>query len=152
MASFYNFKVTPYHWHVEESTGLYVIDDDFYIKFDDKRHEYSFKVLKGVRTDGGSIPKAFQGIVGKSWDSYNIKYNACFIAHDLFYGSELVAKDIADDVLRSSLRDCGISRFKAGAIHRAVMLFAKKHYGKQYDTWNMNLPNHGIELDYIRHF
>lgn len=146
MASFYNFNVTEYKWHKEDE--LYVIDNDFYISLDDKRHCYTFKIHKGFKTDGGSIPKALEWLVGPGWNDKDNKYNATFILHDGCYASEIVSKELADDMLRSSLRDCNISRKKAGAIHRAVMMFAKCHYGKKYDSFNVQTL---ITLDSIVH-
>ena len=90
MSSFYNYKCTPFTWH--EMNGLYIIDNNFYIQLDDKVNLYVFKLKKGLMTDGGSIPKAFQWFT-KGW-SDDYKYNACFILHDALYGSELVHRDI----------------------------------------------------------
>lgn len=130
MASFYNWRVTPYTW--KEMNGLYVIDQDFYIQFDDKERLYVFKIKKGFMTDGGSIPKLFRWFA-KGWCN-DYKYNACFILHDALYGSEIVHKDLADDILRSSLRDCGMDRLHASTICWAVKNFAKNHYGFMNDN------------------
>lgn len=130
MASFYNWKVTPFTWHVVN--GLYVIDNDFLITFDDKVKSYTFLIKKGAMTDGGSIPKLFRWFT-KGW-SDDYRYNATFLLHDALYGSELVHRDIADDILRSSLRDCGMSRVKASTICWAVNNFAASHYGFMNDN------------------
>ena len=56
--SFYDWNVQKFTWHEED--GLYVIDNDFTINFRDELHrKYSFIILKGAKTDGGSIPKIF---------------------------------------------------------------------------------------------
>lgn len=133
MSSFYNYKCTPFTWH--EMNGLYIIDNNFYIQLDDKVNLYVFKFKKGLMTDGGSIPKVFQWFA-KGW-SDDYKYNACFILHDALYGSELVHRDIADDMLRSSLRDYGMDRLHASTICWCVNTFAKNHYGRMKDDLNI---------------
>ena len=98
-------------------------------------------------TDGGSIPKVFQWFA-KGW-SDDYKYNSTFILHDALYGSELVHRDIADDMLRSSLRDCGIDRLHASTICWCVNKFAKNHYGRMKDDLNIA---EFIELVSITHY
>lgn len=129
MASYYNFRVTPYTWH--EMNGLYIIDNQFLIQLDDHKHVYTFKIHKGFMTDGGSIPKIFRWFA-KGW-SDDYKYNATFILHDWCYASGKVARPIADDMLRSSLRDCGMDRMHASTICWAVNNFAASHYGIMND-------------------
>lgn len=129
MSSFYNFKVTPYKWHA--MNGLYVIDSPFYISLDDRKNLYTFKIHSGFMTDGGSIPKIFSWFA-KGWtDNYRI--NAAYILHDWCYASGKVARSNADDMLRSSLRDCGMDRFHASTICWCVNTFASGHYGRMND-------------------
>lgn len=131
MSSFYEWTVEPYTWHKEDD--LYVIDNDFNIKFRDNNiNWFSYIILKGAKTDGGSIPKLFSWFAD-SWRDDDYKYNATFIMHDCLYASELFPKDTADDLLRSSLRDCGESRLTASTICWCVNTFAKSHYGKMND-------------------
>lgn len=106
MSSFYEWTVEPFTWHTVKN-GLYVIDNDFSIKFRDEHNKwFSFLILKGAKTDGGSIPKIFSWFAD-SWRDNDYRYNAAFVMHDVLYASELLPKDTADDLLRSSLRDCG---------------------------------------------
>lgn len=83
-------------------------------------------------TDGGSIPKAFQWFV-KGWSDTDNKFNACYILHDFNYASESVKRDIADDMLRSSLRDSGLDRLHASTVCWCVNNFACRHYGREND-------------------
>lgn len=129
MASFYNFKVTPYKWH--ETNGLYIVDTPFFISLDDRDRLYTFKIRPGFMTDGGSIPRAFSWFARGWSDDY--RYNAAYILHDWCYASGKVNRPMADDMLRSSLRDCGLSRFKASTICWAVNNFASGHYGRMND-------------------
>ena len=133
--SFYDWNVHKFTWHEEK--GLYVIDNDFTINFRDELHrKYAFIILKGAKTDGGSIPKIFSWFAD-SWRDDDYRYNACFIMHDALYASELFPKDTADDLLRSSLRDCGESRMTASTICWCVNTFAKRHYGKKHDKYSL---------------
>ena len=145
MSSYYNFKVTPYTWH--EMNGLYVIDNDFYIQLDDKVNLYVFKFKHGLMTDGGSIPKLFSWFA-KGW-SNDYKYNACYILHDWCYGSGKVNKEIADDMLRSSLRDCGMDRLHASTICWAVKNFADSHYGRMND--DLDIAEYGKLVSVTRY-
>lgn len=129
MASYYNFKVTPYRWH--EMNGFYVIDDSFFISMDDGKRLYTFKIHRGFMTDGGSIPKIFSWFA-KGW-SNDYRYNAAYILHDWLYASGILKREIADDMLRSALRDCGMNRFHASTICWAVNNFASSHYGIMND-------------------
>lgn len=129
MPSYYNWEVSPFTW--TEMNGLYVIDNDFGITLDDKEKKYRFKLKKGLLTDGGSIPFMLRWFA-KGWTN-DYRYNACYILHDGLYGSELLSKEQADDILRSSLRDCGLDRFHASTICWAVKTFAKSHYGRMKD-------------------
>ena len=57
--------------------------------------------------------------------------------HDALCVSELFPKDTADDLLRSSLRDCGETRMTASTICWCVNTFAKRHYGKKHDKYDL---------------
>lgn len=127
--SFYNFTCTPYKWH--KVADLYQIDDRFVMTMDDKECKYSVTILPGFRTDGGSIPRMFRWFV-KGWtDDY--KYNAAFILHDAMYCTGFAHRNIADDMLRSALRDVGLDRFHASTVCFCVNTFAAGHYGPEND-------------------
>lgn len=132
--SFYDWNVQKFTWHTNKN-GLYIIDNDFNVTFrDDLHRKYAFTILKGAKTDGGSIPKFFSWFAD-SWRDDDYRYNATFIMHDALYASELFPKDVADDLLRSSLRDCGETRMTASTICWCVNTFAKRHYGKKHDKY-----------------
>lgn len=129
MASFKNYKCTKFTWH--KVGNLYQIDDEFTIALEDEKFKYVLTILPGFRTDGGSIPKIFNWFA-KGWtDDY--EYNAIYILHDALYCTEYVCKEIADDMLRSCLRDYGFDRLHASTIHWCVDMFAKCHYGIKHD-------------------
>ena len=129
MSSFYNYNCTPFTWH--KVGKLYQIDNEFDITLDDRTFRYILTILPGFRTDGGSIPKAFQWFV-KGWtDDY--RYNGIYVLHDALYCTEFTSRGIADDMMRSSLRDYGISRTKASTVCFCVNSFAGCHYGREND-------------------
>ena len=50
MSSFYEWTVEPFTWHTDKK-GLYVIDNDFSVKFRDEHKQwFSFIILKGAKT------------------------------------------------------------------------------------------------------
>lgn len=85
-------------------------------------------IKPGFRTDGGSVPKAFQWII-PAWSETNDLLRLAFVVHDACYGAELLPKDIADELLHSMLLDAGLGKVKAMMVCEAVSLFAKRHYG-----------------------
>lgn len=129
MASFYNYDCSKFTWH--EVGDNFVIDNKFKISLDDKEFRYELTILPGFMTDGGSIPKIFQWFA-KGWtDDY--RYNGIYILHDALYCTEYATREIADDMLRSALRDYGMDRLHASMICWAVNTFACCHYGKAND-------------------
>ena len=129
MSSFYNYKCTPFTWH--KVGDLYQIDNEFNISLDNRINKYIVTILPGFRTDGGSVPKVFQWFM-KGWNN-DYRYNGIFVLHDALYCAEYTTKEIADDMLRSSLRDYGFDRFHASTVCWCVNTFAKSHYGKEND-------------------
>lgn len=100
------------------------------------KERYTIKISKGAVWDGLSIPKMFRWFLPEI-DYTNTLYSASGLIHDSLYASELLSKDIADDIFRSILRDSGISRFKGSTAHWCVSNFAKCHYGKKHDINNL---------------
>lgn len=120
-----------------KENDLYVIDEDFSIVLqDNKKNVFTITIKEGAKCDGLSIPSVFTWFLPK-WDKKNELYNIAGIVHDALYASELVHKDIADDIFRGILRDSGVSRFKASTAEWCVEKFAKNHYGKKHDKYNM---------------
>ena len=132
MASFYNYKCSPFTWY--KVNEWYIVDDIFTITLDDKEYKYTITIYPGFMTDGGSIPKMFQWFA-KGWTN-DYEYNGIYILHDAMYCTEYVSKEIADDMLRSSLRDYGMDRLHSSTICWCVNMFAKFHYGIKNDENN----------------
>lgn len=120
-----------------KENDLYVIDEDFSIVLEDNhKNVFTITIKEGAKCDGLSIPFLFRWFLPK-WNEKNELYNIAGIVHDALYASELVHKDIADDIFRGILRDSGISRFKGSTAEWCVEKFAKSHYGKKHDKYNM---------------
>lgn len=118
---------------------LYQATDDIYVYLVDDNHlSYDWHLLPGFRTDGGSVPLAFRWFV-PSWSKDNAIINLAYALHDAAYGSELMHRSIADDMLRGMLRDAGLSRFKASTVCWAVNNFASGHYGQCNDDYDCRL-------------
>ena len=142
MASFKNYKCTPFKWH-EVMDGIYQIDDKFQIQLEDDEYLYTVTIKPGFRTDGGSIPWLFSWFA-KGWsDDYS--YNACFILHDALYAAGVVHRSIADDMLRSALRDVGMDRLHASTICWCVNTFACSHY-KDDDLDNLDFIEYHMHM------
>lgn len=121
--------------HIEKD--LHVLDQDLSIALiNNEKNTVVFNIKKGAMCDGLSIPWGFRWFL-PTWDENNELYNIAGLLHDALYASELVCKDIADDIFRGILRDAGISRFKASTAEWCVQTFAKCHYGKKHDKYGL---------------
>ena len=133
MASFYTKTWKFGRFDFLEEIGLYQEHEISYVNLEDEDgHQYHYDLLPGFRTDGGSVPKAFQWLIkgwypDASWKS--CLTNLAFAIHDANYGCTYVSRKIADDMLRSMLRDAGWNRFTASTVCWAVNTFACLHYG-----------------------
>lgn len=127
MASFYNYRCDEFKYTYLEDLRLYQIDSKFEISLDDREYRYILTIFPGFRTDGGSIPYIFKWFI-PGWKDNDCRFNGCYILHDALYCSQYVHRSIADDMLRSSLRDCGIDRLHASTVCWCVNNFAASHY------------------------
>lgn len=105
---------------------------------DETGMHYKWTLLPGFRTDGGSVPLAFRWFV-PAWSDTVPLVNLAYALHDAAYGSGLMHRDIADDMLRGLLRDAGFSRFRASTVCWAVNNFAAGHYGVENDKYDCRL-------------
>lgn len=117
--------------------GLYVIQNDVWIDFLYNDNKFRISVDAGAMTDGLSVPKIFRWYL-PDWNDNNPLYNIAGICHDGAYGSELLAKDIADELFYQALIKAGISKSKATVAKWAVEHLAGLHYGKKNDDFGIS--------------
>lgn len=117
--------------------GLYVIQNDVWIDFLYNDNKFRITVDAGAMTDGLSVPKIFRWYL-PDWNGNNPLYNIAGICHDGAYGSELLAKDIADELFYQALIKAGISKSKATVAKWAVEHLAGLHYGKKNDDFGIS--------------
>ena len=117
--------------------GLYVIQNDVWIDFLYNDNKFRITVDAGAMTDGLSVPKIFQWYL-PAWNDSNVLYNIAGICHDGAYGSELLSKDIADELFYQCLLKAGISKSKASVAKWAVEHLAGLHYGKKNDDFGIS--------------
>lgn len=117
--------------------GLYVIQNDVWIDFLYNDNKFRITVDAGAMTDGLSIPKIFRWYL-PDWNDSNPLYNIAGICHDGAYGSELLSKDIADELFYQGLIKAGISKSKATVAKWAVEHLAGLHYGKKHDDFGIS--------------
>ena len=116
--------------------GLYVIQNDVWIDFLYNDNKFRILVDAGAMTDGLSVPKIFRWYL-PDWNDNNPLYNITGICHDGAYGSELLSKDIADELFYQGLIKAGISKSKATVAKWAVEHLAGLHYGKKNDDFGI---------------
>lgn len=121
----------------EMVNGLYVLKNDVWIDFEHNNTKFRIKVDKGGLTDGLSVPKIFQWYL-PAWNDSNVLYNIAGICHDGAYGSELLAKDIADELFYQGLVMAGITKSKAKVAKYAVQYLAGLHYGRKNDDFGIS--------------
>lgn len=117
--------------------GLYVIQNDVWIDFLYNDNKFRISVDAGAMTDGLSVPKIFRWYL-PDWNDSNPLYNIAGICHDGAYGSELLSKDIADELFYQGLIKAGISKSKATVAKWAVEHLAGLHYGKKNDNFGIS--------------
>ena len=117
--------------------GLYVIQNDVWIDFLYNDNKFRITVDTGAMTDGLSVPKIFRCYL-PDWNDNNPLYNIAGICHDGAYGSELLSKDIADELFYQGLLKAGISKSKATVAKWAVEHLAGLHYGRKNDDFGIS--------------
>ena len=117
--------------------GLYVLDEDVWMDFELHGTKFRIKVDKGAMTDGLSVPKIFRWYL-PDWDDSNPLYNISGICHDGMYGSELVCKEMADQLFYQGLILAHIPRRKASVALWAVEHLAGLHYGSEHDDFGIS--------------
>lgn len=117
--------------------GLYVIQNDVWIDFLYNDNKFRITVDTGAMTDGLSVPKIFRWYL-PDWNDNNPLYNIAGICHDGAYGSELLSKDIADELFYQGLIKAGISKSKATVAKWAVEHLAGLHYGRNNDDFGIS--------------
>jgi hypothetical protein len=117
--------------------GLYVIQNDVWIDFLYNDNKFRITVDAGAMTDGLSVPKIFRWYLS-DWNDSNPLYNIAGICHDGAYGSELLSKDIADELFYQGLIKAGISKSKATVAKWAVEHLAGLHYGRKNDDFGIS--------------
>lgn len=126
-------KVCNYH----NVNGLYVIDNDVWIDFMINTTKLRIQVDKGGLTDGLSVPKIFRWYL-PDWDDSNVLYNVAGICHDGIYGSEVMCKQMADELFYKALLKAGIKPSKAYMARWAVEHLAGLHYGSKHDDFGIS--------------
>ena len=122
---------------VNKVNGLFVLNNPVFIEFTYNYGRFRIVVDKGAMTDGLSVPKLFQWYL-PDWDNDNVLYNIAGICHDGMYGSELVSKELADEIFYQGLLKAGISKSKASVAKWAVEHLAGLHYGKNNDDYGIS--------------
>ena len=117
--------------------GLYVLKNDVWLDFEYNGSKFRIKVDKGALTDGLSVPKIFRWYL-PCWDDSNVLYNISGLVHDGMYGSEVVCKDLADEIFYRGLLKAGISKSKATVAKYAVQYLAGLHYGRDNDDYGIS--------------
>lgn len=116
---------------------LYVIQNNVWIDFLYNDNKFRISVDAGAMTDGLSVPKIFRWYL-PDWNDNNPLYNIAGICHDGAYGSELLSKEIADELFYQGLLKAGISKSKATVAKWAVEHLAGLHYGKKNDDFGIS--------------
>lgn len=120
----------------DKVNGLFVLKNSVYIDFQLSFNKFRITVDKGAMTDGLSVPKIFRWYL-PDWDDNNPLYNIAGICHDGAYGSEVLCKELADELFYQGLIKAGISKTKASVAKWAVEHLAGLHYGRKHDDFDI---------------
>ena len=86
---------------------------------------YHIEILKGFIFDGGSIPRLLWGIIESPIGGLG---SSCFCLHDCLYGTKLLPKSIADELLYDTLRLSGVNITECVSIYSAVSICGHESY------------------------
>lgn len=117
--------------------GLYVLDENVWLDFELNGVKFRITVDKGAMTDGLSVPRIFRWYL-PCWDDNNPGYNIAGIVHDGCYGSEILCKEMADELFYKGLLFSHIKLSKAAVADWAVEHLAGLHYGFKHDDFNIS--------------
>lgn len=88
-------------------------------------------ILKGFKTDGASIPRAFWWLIGSPFTG---KYVEAALLHDALYASEFYDRELCDFIFLSEMQNQGVSWWRADLMYWAVRIggyFVWKKHTKQ---------------------
>ena len=91
--------------------------------YKDKDIEFSLVINRGFKTNLGSVPPPFSIAIEDGGE-----LSICYIIHDFFYGTWLVPKWKADDILYTTRKLLGGNFFANQAVHFAVAHFGQSHW------------------------
>ena len=95
----------------------------------------SFRVPKGMHTNGASIPQSAKTIIGGNFDGL---YLVSAIVHDMLYLIQHNRKE-SDNAFYDMMRALGVGLLKANAMYQAVHLFGK-------DAFNSPIPQEDAKV------
>jgi hypothetical protein len=99
-------------------------------------------VPAGFETDGASVPKALRWFASP----FTGKYTRAALVHDWLYCTEVVSKQIADNIFYNIMKEDGVSGWKASSMYYAVKYFGCMVYSKHdIDTVNKYRVLGGLE-------
>lgn len=89
---------------------------------------YEINVLKGLITDGASIPRVLWNLIGSP---FNGNYTFAAIIHDALYQSEYLERSECDKIFLDIMKESNVSFFQRYTMYSAVRSFGwlvwKKH-------------------------
>jgi hypothetical protein len=105
----------------------YLIEPIYWIpNIDQRTHFQAVEVPKGFVTDLASIPRPFWSVLRPDGE-----YAYAAIVHDYLYWTQTRTRLMSDEILKSSMEDFDVSRWKIQAIYNAVRQFGEA-------AWNEN--------------
>ena len=101
-----------------------IIKEDVFILLEDVTVEalgYKITVKKGFDFDGASIPQALWSVYGNPLTG---KYRIAALVHDVLYASQIVPRELADDIFLDLMK-----QHKVGYLKRQTMYYAVRSAG-----------------------
>ena len=95
----------------------WILADDWHCHVKAKTYEFFLSLQKGYKTDGGSIPAVAQNIFSPLG-----KYLLSYLAHDGFYGAEVIDRLMADNILFDMLHFQGMLWIPREQVYSAVRI------------------------------
>ena len=104
------------------------VGDQVYILLEDLVYEcdrFTITVKKGFDFDAISIPKVFWTLVDSPFTGRAVRGAT---VHDALYASQVLPKNVCDEVFLAAMKDDGVSYIKRNAMYMAVKVGGKGAY------------------------
>jgi hypothetical protein len=103
----------------------------------------TYQVLAGFHSDGASIPRVFWRLIGPPLAG---RYAPAALIHDGLYASEIIPRDVADDLFLEMMETLGVKSWRRKLMYQAVRIGGGAVWKKHTPT-SVTYANKFVEVE-----